>query len=365
MTNLLVAREEWVRIADSGHRLDVIFVDFSKAFDRVPHEYLLSKLLAHGITGKVLDWLRDFLVGRSMTVRVNEASSETVTCGSGVPQGSVLGPVLFKVYVNDLPAVLGSNCLMYADDLKIWMKIRSDGDVDILQHSLDVLHAWSVRWQLPINHTKCSVLPVKSPCPAGVYHLGGYLLNEVECEKDLGVYVCSSLKTFADTSRKVASATRFFWAVRRSFEKLTPTIFRKVFVSHIRPILEYGQPAVYPITKGESLMLERVQRRGSKLVTGLWNMTYPERLAQLNMFSLGFRRVRGDLIYTWKILNGMLGEDVKGYFSIVSDSSTRGHRWKLFKPRRTEARPLYGSVLQGSEPMECSTSRGCWVYNGS
>ena len=114
-------------------------------------------------------------------------------------------------------------------------------------------------------------------------------------------------------------------------EKLTLTIFWKVVVSHIRPILEYGQPAVYPITKSESLMLERVQRRGSKLVTGLWNMTYPERLAQLNMFSLGFRRVRGDLIYTWRILNG---DDVKGYFSIVSDSSTRGHRLKLLKQRR-------------------------------
>ena len=316
MTNLLVAREEWLRIADSGHRLDVIFVDSSNVFDRVPHEYLLSRLLALEITGKVLDLLRDFLVGKSMTVRVNEALSETVTCGSGVPWGSVLGLVLLMVYVNDLPAVLGSNWLMYADEIKIWMKIRSDGDVDIFQLSLNVLHAWSVRWQLLINHTKCSVLPVTSPCPAGIYHHGGCLLKEVECEKDLGVHVCSSLKTFADTSRKVTSATRYFWAVRRSCEKLTPVIFRKVWVSHIRHILEYGQPAVYPITKGESLMLERVQRRGSNLVTWLWNMMYPERRAQLNLFLLGFERVRGDLIYTWRLLIGMPGEDVKGYFSI-------------------------------------------------
>ena len=107
-----------------------------------------------------------------MTIRVNEASSETVTCGSGITQGSVLGPVLFKIYVNDFPDMLGSNRLMYADDLKIWMKIRSDGDGDILQHSLDVLYALSVRWQLPIIHTKCSVLPVKSSCSAGVHHLG-------------------------------------------------------------------------------------------------------------------------------------------------------------------------------------------------
>ena len=76
-----------------------------------------------------------------MTVRVNEALSKTVTCRSGIPQGSVLGPVLFNMYFNDLPAVLRSNCLMYTDNLKIWMKIRSDGDVDILQHSLDLLHA--------------------------------------------------------------------------------------------------------------------------------------------------------------------------------------------------------------------------------
>ena len=160
---------------------------------------------------------------------------------------------------------------MYADDLKIWMKIRSDEDVDNFQHFLDALHSWSVRWQLFINHFKCSVLPVKSPCLTGIYHLGAYLLQEVECEKDLHTYVCSSLKM-----RKVNLAIRFFWTVRRSFEKLTPTIFRKVFVSHIRPISGYGQPAVYPITKGESLMLERVQRRGSKSVTGLWNRTYPE-----------------------------------------------------------------------------------------
>ena len=132
----------------------------------------------------------------------------------------------------------------------------------------------------------------------------------MEREKDLGAYVRSSLETFADTSEKVTSVTRLFWAARRSFEKLSPTIFRKVFVSHIRPILEYGQPVVYPITKGELLMLGRVQRRGSKLVTGLKNMTYPERLAQWDVFSLGFKILRGYLIFTWRILHGMLGENV-------------------------------------------------------
>ena len=163
-----------MRTADSGHRLDVIFVDFSNAFYRVPNAYLLSKLFAYGITRKVLDWISDFLGGSLINVRVNKALSENVTCGIGVSQGSELGPVLFKMCVNDLPPVIGSNCLMYADILKIWMRIRSDEEIGSFQHSLDALHAWSVRWQLPINHTKCSVLPVKSPCSAGIYHLRGY-----------------------------------------------------------------------------------------------------------------------------------------------------------------------------------------------
>ena len=92
MTNLLVAREEWVRIVDSGHQLDVIFVDFRKTFDGVLHKYLLSKFLAHGITGKVLNWIRDFRAGRSMTVRVNEALSETVRYESGYHRAQYLFP---------------------------------------------------------------------------------------------------------------------------------------------------------------------------------------------------------------------------------------------------------------------------------
>ena len=104
-----------MRIVDSGHRLDVIFVDFNKAFDRVPHEYLLFKILAHGIMGRVLDWIRDFLVRRPMTARVNEALSKTEACGNGVPQRSVLCPVSF----NNLPSVLRSNSLMYTDSLEI------------------------------------------------------------------------------------------------------------------------------------------------------------------------------------------------------------------------------------------------------
>ena len=195
------------------------------------------------------------------------------------------------------------------------------------------------RRQLHNNHNKCSVLPVKLQCPASINHHGGYLLKEVKYEKDLSGMFFTALKAFADTIWNVTSANRFFCAVRRSFERLTPTIFRKVFFSHIKSILESGQPAVYSITNGESLILEGVQRRGSKLVTGLCNRTYPKRLAQLNMFLLALRRVRENLIHIRRILNSILGEDVRGYFLTVSDSLTRGHGWKLVKQRRLRLDP--------------------------
>ena len=129
VTNLLLAREAWGEIIDTGESVDVTFVDFSKAFDRVPHGRLLTKLSAYGISGKVFSWIQDFLVGRTSRVRVNDATSESMNCSSGVPQGSVLGPVLFKIYVNDLPENIPVDCLLFADDLKLWSQVGNEYEV--------------------------------------------------------------------------------------------------------------------------------------------------------------------------------------------------------------------------------------------
>ena len=194
VTNVLLAKEMCAETIDSGSPVDVTYVDFSKAFDRVPHRPLLQKLSAYGISGKLHDWIGDFLVGRTMKVKVNDCLSEDVTCTSGVPQGSVLGPVLFKVYVNDLPDSIPVQCLLYADDMKMWAKILSDSDVDFFQSALDALDCWSRRSLLPLNHTKCCVLPVGRRQPVGIYHLGGNLLRETATECDLGLLMSSDLK---------------------------------------------------------------------------------------------------------------------------------------------------------------------------
>ncbi|CAI2736936.1 unnamed protein product, partial [Dicrocoelium dendriticum] len=147
-SNLLVAKETWARTLDSGKNLDVVFVDFSKAFDKVPHEGLLFKLQGIGISGSLLSWISDFLNDRSMQVTVNDTFSAPVLMTSGVPQGSVLGPALFTIFINDLPSILQTDCLIYADDLKLWMEVSSLEDADRLQTTLDLLHDWSINWQL-------------------------------------------------------------------------------------------------------------------------------------------------------------------------------------------------------------------------
>ena len=120
---------------------------------------------------------------------------------------------------------------------------------------------------------------------------------------------------------------------------MSPELFRRLFVSHVRPVLEFGQPATNPITKGECDLLERVQRRGSKAVKGFRHLPYAERLHRLDLFSLNYRRRRGDLIYTRRILKGELGPELRSYFLLNCDGPTRGHQHKLYKVRRHRLHP--------------------------
>ena len=333
-TNLLIARERWAHELDQGNHLEVVYIDFSKAFDKVPHQRLLLKLLSYGVKGKLLDWIASFLSDRRLRVRVNAAYSDFLPATSGVPQGSVLGPELFKIYVNDLPACIASECILYADDLKIWTPVASLHQALELQQSLDKLVEWSTLWELPINSRKCAVLPVGTSTPLHPYSLGGVPLNIVEQIKDLGIIVSADFKSILETNRKVAVSSRVLAMLRRAFSCWTPDIFRKLFTSFVRPLLEYGQPAFFPMTKGECDRLESVQRRGTRWIPALRGLTYPERLEHLDLFSLDYRRRRGDLIFTRRILLGQLGPEISSFFALNTAGPTRGHSLKLFKPRR-------------------------------
>ncbi|MGL5607408.1 MAG: reverse transcriptase domain-containing protein [Aeromonas veronii] len=257
-----------------------------------------------------------------------------MNCTSGVPQGSVLGPTLFKIFINDLPGHLQVPTLMYADDLKLWIATRPDESPGLLQLALDHLYEWCIEWSLPVHPTKCCFMAIGAAAMPLNLKIGPTLLRETRLEPDLGILVSSDLCQSNEALRKSNAASRLLWAIRRSFERLTPSLFRTLFISHVRPVLEYGQPAFHPVLQRDIDRLERVQRRGSKMVTGMRHISYPRRLAELSLFSLHYRRVRGDLIYTWKILKGQLGAELQEFFKLNNESITRGHTFKLLKSRR-------------------------------
>ena len=143
---------------DSGEDVDVIFMDFAKAFDKVPHIRLNRKLQSHGISGKLLNWISEWLVGRVQRVCINGVYSGWHLVTSGVPQGSVLGPVLFLIYINDIDHGLSNWILKFADDTKIFGVVTNIEESRVMQDDLNKLLKWSEEWQMLFNNDKCKVM---------------------------------------------------------------------------------------------------------------------------------------------------------------------------------------------------------------
>ena len=143
-----------------GKQTDIILLDFSKAFDKVNHSKLLWKLHQYGIRGRELAWIRAFLGSRSQQVVIDGEESESIPVTSGVPQGSVLGPILFLIYINDLPDEVRSRVRLFADDTALYLTMESEDERSALQTDLDILSAWETRWDMEFNPSKCQVVHV-------------------------------------------------------------------------------------------------------------------------------------------------------------------------------------------------------------
>nr|VZI39668.1 unnamed protein product [Spirometra erinaceieuropaei] len=330
--NLLYCLEHWTRAVDRGDMVHAIYIDFKKAFDSVPHHRLLYKLSLAGVRGKLLMWIRSFLIGRSQAVHVGGQQSAEVSVKSDVPQGSVLCPILFLVYVNDCANELNCDVAMFADDIKIWSIIRSEVDEARLQTNLDHLEQWSGDWLLPFNVNKCTFLRVgrtSSPNHT-VYRLTGKPLQEVDAHKDLGVWITTSLKPSLQCSKVAKSAMSILYLVKRAFSSFDEDCFAKVFQTFVRPHLEFAIQAWRPWTAKDLGILEKVQRRATKLVSGQWSLPYETRLANLDLFPLSYRQLRGDLIQAFRIVRNQSCCLAFGdFFELATTTNLRGHPLKL------------------------------------
>ena len=159
---LLKVFDAWTSILDEGCQVDVIYTDFEKAFDKVPHQRLLCKLYGYGVNHRVINWIRNFLCFRQQAVRINGVYASPKPVLSGIPQGSVLGPLLFVIYINDLPDICREYAItfLYADDAKLFRQIRDELDCSNLNTAFDSVHDWCVKWQMSLNIDKCQVLSI-------------------------------------------------------------------------------------------------------------------------------------------------------------------------------------------------------------
>ena len=328
ITNLLSAFEDWSAMIDEGIPFDIIFTDFAKAFDSVPHARLIRKLKSLGIRGDVLGWIKAFLNNRKQRVIVEGESSTWSMVMSGIPQGSVLGPMLFVVFINDLPQCISSFCKMFADDAKIYKGIEMVENT--IQQDLDEMFAWSQKWQLPFNQTKCKSMHLGKNNPKTKYMMSEHMLCESNEEKDLGVIIDNTLKFHIQTATSIKKANSILGLVKKSFAVLNKTTLPLLYKSMIRPHLEYGNVIWGPHYKGDQKSIEKVQKRATKLVPSLKDLPYNERLRVLNLPSLSHRRRRGDMIETYKILSGKVNVD-KDIFFRMNSNNTRGHNLKLSK----------------------------------
>ena len=301
------------------------------------------------VKGKICHWIADFLRNRTQQVSVNGCLSSCFNVTSGVPQGSVLGPILFVIYVNELPKLVNSTMKMYADDAKLYWTITNEADCKMLQDDLEVLIDWSKHWLLEFNVAKCRVMHCGMHNPGAVYYmkLKDGSIHELEAtnnEKDLGVYIDSSLKPSFNCSKAANKAMSALKLLRLTFCRLTKTNFKFLYNMYIRPHLEHCVQAMGPYLQKDIKALERVQRRATKLVKGLKNKPYEQRLAELKMIPVEERLQRGNLIETFKILSGHTRINPRQFFTRRDEASTRGHLCKLKKLRaKTYARTKFFS----------------------
>ena len=172
-TKLLTTINYWTKALEEGHSVDVLYFNFAKAFDSVPHNCFIAKLQGLGVSGRLLTWLKNFLVNRKQKVVLNTCSSSWSSVKSSVPQGSVLGPVLFNIYVSDMPRNVDSILLQFADDVKMFRAIKTTQDFHCLQSDIDKLVAWCKLWQLNFNVSKCNLLHLGSLHTFGEYTING------------------------------------------------------------------------------------------------------------------------------------------------------------------------------------------------
>ena len=290
---------------------------------------LILKLKSHGMGNSIINWIEQWLTDRRQRVVVDGEVSSWKSVLSGVPQGSVLGPILFLVYINDLEEGVTGNILKFADDTKLFTKTKEIGDKQTLQDDIDKLVKWSEKWQMLFNFGKCKCLHIGPGNTSMNYEMGGTILSTTVKEKDLGVTMNANMKVSEQCRIAASKANQVLGMIRRNITYKDKSLIVPLYKAIVRPHLEYCIQARSPYLRKDIDMLEKIQRRATKLIPGLRDLRYEERLKECGLTTLETRRLRGDQIEVFKILNGYENIDSNIFFEIKESKITRGHNYTL------------------------------------
>ena len=351
-TNLIEFFDAVTEAADSGCSMDIIFLDFAKAFDKVPIRRLLAKLKAHGIIGKVWHWIEAWLTGRKQRVVLNGSKSDWEDVLSGVPQGSVLGPILFTIFINDIDraAILADIIRKFADDTKLGKVIRDQQDAAALQETLANLERWADQWCMSFNVKKCKVMHVGRNNNRNAYTMGGQTLTATTEERDIGVQITDNLKPAAQCTKAARRASVVLGQIARAFHYRDKFTFMRLYKQYVRPHLEFASQAWNPWHLKDIEVLEKVQQKAVGMVGGLEGRSYEEKLKELGMQSLEQRRCEADLVLVFKVLCGKGNIDKDSWFSLTGPGAQQMTRaandpLRLLKPRaRLDVREKFFTV---------------------
>ena len=285
----------------------------------------MDKIRAHHISGNIHRWIERWLDGRRQRTVLNGEASDWRPVLSGVPQGSVLGPLAFVIFINDIDETSKDISILnkFADDTKCGQVINSVGDVERLQECLNRLTDWADRWGMAFNVAKCKVLHVGRSNEKATYTMNGVQLSSTEEERDIGVKVSANLKPSKQCSEAAQRAAGVLSQISRAFHYRDKKTFLQLYKQYVRPHMEFAVPAWSPWSVADKEVLERVQERAVKMISGLKGTTYEERLAELGMPSLEMRRTHYDLVQVYKIINRKDNVNPSTWFELVGTEPAR------------------------------------------
>ena len=340
--------------SDRGKQKDVFILDLSKAFDRLPRQCLLAKINHYGEQGQTYKWIESFLSDRSQQVIVDGAVSDKAPVVSGVPQGTVLGPLLFLLFINDLPDCVMAKARLFADDRVIYRPIETTKDCLQLQEDLHRMTEWEDKWGKCFHQEKCSILRVtraRSPV-LYPYTLKGQILHTDEQSKYLRVDITSNLYWDPHIDRIVKKGNSMLGFLQWNLQVNRCETKASAFFKLVRPNLEYCSNVWSPYTIQAKKMIEMVQRGAARYVTDRYRNTssVTDMLEDLNWDTLETRRAKSQVIIMFKVINDLVDIPAADFVNPAL-TRTRSHHGKKLRQYATSTDTLKHSFFPCTIPL--------------